>query len=186
MIYVSHDGGTLWKKSALRLDAWLSVVDGAIYAVAADPLLQAGALARAYPGLARALRAQLHDQRVDADDVRAALAWPGRDALLKGSLGLVFRSADGGETWSRATDVPVAVRADVLRQWSWFPIEPDDNQAQERAVQVPQRRPSARQGEAPPRCLRPSRWSRTSPKRCSSPSSIRCGSSRGRTAGRSW
>jgi photosystem II stability/assembly factor-like uncharacterized protein len=143
MVYVSHDGGALWQKSSLGLDAWLTVVDGAIYAVAADPLLEAAALARAHPGLARALSAQLHDQRVEADDVRLALAWPGREGLLKRPLGLVFRSTDGGDSWTRATDVPEAVQADVLRQWSWFPFGADELQRQQQQIEprLPQRQP---------------------------------------------
>jgi hypothetical protein len=142
MIYVSHDGGSLWTKSSLGLDAWLTVVDGAIYAVAADPMLEAASLARAYPGLARALSAQLHDQRVEADDVRLALAWPGRDAIVKRPLGLVFRSTDGGETWTRATDVPEAVQADVLRQWLWFPHGVEDVERQQPEQQQPPQRPT--------------------------------------------
>jgi photosystem II stability/assembly factor-like uncharacterized protein len=163
MIYVSHDGGALWQKSSLGLDAWLTVVDGAIYAVAADPLLEAAALARAHPGLARALSAQLHDQRVEADDVRLALAWPGRDALLKRPLGLVFRSTDGGDTWTRATEVPEAVEADVLRQWSWFPYDFEEPRQQQQVVpRLPQRqgRPGEPQqpgqpGAPPPAAPRP-------------------------------
>jgi hypothetical protein len=55
--------------------------------------------------------------------VRAALDYPGRDALLAERPPLVFRTTDGGETWTRATEVPFAVRADVERQWASFPLE---------------------------------------------------------------
>jgi photosystem II stability/assembly factor-like uncharacterized protein len=122
-IYLSHDGGALWKKTALGLDAWLVEHDGAVYAVAADPLLEAAALSRKWPGLAHALDQQLHDQRVDADDIRNALPWPGRDALLKGWFPLVFRTTDAGENWQRVTEVPYAVRADVFRQLANYPAE---------------------------------------------------------------
>lgn len=137
MIYLSHDGGALWKKSTLGLDAWLSVHDGAVYAVAADPLLEAAAAARAHPGLARALSQQLHDQRVDADDVRSALAWPGEEALLRGGFALVFRSNDGGESWTRIAEVPPEVRADIARQQAAYPVEPEVAREVPRIVRRP-------------------------------------------------
>ena len=123
-IYLSHDGGAFWKKTSLGLDAWLVEHGGAIYAIAADPLIEAAALIRKNPDLARALDRQLHDQRVDADDVRTALPWPGRDELLKGWFPLVFRTTDAGETWERVTSgIPYAVRVDVFRQQANYPPE---------------------------------------------------------------
>jgi hypothetical protein len=150
MIYVSHDGGALWKKSPLGLDAWLVALEGTIYAVAADPLLEAAALARANPGLARALNQQLHDQRVDADDIRTSLPWPGRDALLKGPQALAFRSTDGGENWTRIPEIPVAVHAEVARQQAAFPYEQWSPVQAPLLPQQPQRR-GGQQQQAPPR-----------------------------------
>jgi hypothetical protein len=125
MVYVSHDEGGLWTPSSLGLDAWLVAAGDGIYAVAADPLIEAAALSRSHPSLARALSMRLHDQRVDADDVRTALSWPGRDALLRGWLPLVFRSTDFGDTWTRVTQVPLEVCIDVARQRAAYPDEPD-------------------------------------------------------------
>jgi photosystem II stability/assembly factor-like uncharacterized protein len=125
MVYVSHDEGGLWTPSSLGLDAWLVAADDGIYAVAADPLLEAAALSRAHPSLAHALSMRLHDQRVDADDVRTALAWPGREALFRGTLPVVFRSTDYGQTWTRVTEVPLQVCIDVARQKAAYPVELD-------------------------------------------------------------
>jgi photosystem II stability/assembly factor-like uncharacterized protein len=151
MIYVSHDGGALWKKSPLGLDAWLVELAGTLYAVAADPLLEAAALARANPGLARALNQQLHDQRVDADDIRTSLPWPGRDALLKGPVPLAFRSTDGGENWTRIQEIPVAVHAEVARQQAAFPYEQWSPVQAPLLPRQPQQRRGGQQQQAPPR-----------------------------------
>jgi photosystem II stability/assembly factor-like uncharacterized protein len=122
-IYLSHDGGAFWKKTSLGMDAWLVEHEGAVYAIAADPLLEAAGLMRKSPGLAHALDRQLHDQRVDADDVRTALPWPGREELLRGSFPLVFRTTDAGEHWERVSEVPYEVRVDVFRQQANYPAE---------------------------------------------------------------
>jgi photosystem II stability/assembly factor-like uncharacterized protein len=144
-IYLSHDGGALWKKTSLGLDAWLVEDEGTIYAVAADPLLEAAALSRKWPGLAHSLDQQLHDQRVDADDIRTALPWPGRDALLKGWFPLVFRTTDAGENWERVTEVPYAVRVDVFRQQASYPPERFIPIQSQYSPQAPQRGPQLSQ-----------------------------------------
>jgi len=147
MVYVSHDEGGLWTPSKLGLDAWLVAADDGIYAVAADPLIEAAALSRAHPSLAHALSMRLHDQRVDADDVRTALDWPGEDAVLRGWLPLVFRSTDFGETWTRVTNVPLQVRIDVARQKAAYPVEADAGAQEVAMPQMRGRRPGM---QAPP------------------------------------
>ena len=107
-VLVSHDAGASWKRSGLALDAWLSESGGALWAVAADPLLEAAGLLRRSPDLVFALGQQLRGLRVETGALRAALAWPGRDRLLAGGVGAspVFRSTDGGDSWSRVLDLP--------------------------------------------------------------------------------
>src|SRR5437660_70269 len=92
-VYASYDRGGLWKKTSLGLDAWLVFAQGALHAVAADPLLEAAALSRRYPDLASALERQLHGDRADSAGLRAACRFPGRQALL-GEEALVFRAAE--------------------------------------------------------------------------------------------
>ncbi len=110
-VYATNDGGTLWRKTGLSMDAWLVARDGVIHAVAADPLLQAAALARRYPDLAAALGRQLHGDPADAASLRVACAWPGRERLLAGPLGaaVVFRAEAGA--WARVVDPAPALLA---------------------------------------------------------------------------
>ncbi len=111
-VYATRDGGGLWQRTALGLDAWLVARDGAIYAVGADPLLEAAGLARRSPDLASMVTAQLHASHVDSTALRAACAYPGRERLLGAAPAApVFRSVDGGATWSRegAPDTALAI-----------------------------------------------------------------------------
>jgi photosystem II stability/assembly factor-like uncharacterized protein len=116
-VYVTHDGGGLWKKTALSLDAWLAARDGALYAVAAEPILQAAALVRRHPGLASAAELQMKGGGVSGPQLRAALPYPGREGLLTGPVAdpPVFRSTDGGASWTRmeqpALPLALALRA---------------------------------------------------------------------------
>jgi photosystem II stability/assembly factor-like uncharacterized protein len=115
-VYVTHDGGGLWKKTALSFDAWLAAPDGALHAVAAEPILQAAALARRHHGLAGAAEMQMKGGGVSGPQLRAALPYPGREALLMGSVAdlPVFRSTDGGTSWTRM-DRPALALALALR-----------------------------------------------------------------------
>jgi hypothetical protein len=121
-VLVSTDGGLEWRRSGLGLDAWLVARRGVVYALAADPLLEAAALARQHPGLADALRQQLHVLRVDIDSLRSAFEYPGLDRLLLGPVASapLFRSNDGGVTWSRVlapeAATLVGLRASIDRQ----------------------------------------------------------------------
>jgi len=85
--------------------------DGALYAVAAEPILAAASLARRYPDLAFAAERQMKNARPDAAGLRAALQYPGRDALLAGPVAaaLVYRSSDGGAGWTRVEQAPLSL-----------------------------------------------------------------------------
>ncbi len=116
-VYLTQDGGARWKKTALSLDVWLAPHDGALYAAAAEPILISAALSRRHPDLASAAELQMRGGGVSAASLRAALPYPGRDALLKGPVAdaLAFRSTDGGASWERvehpALPVALALRA---------------------------------------------------------------------------
>ena len=118
-VYVSQDGGARWKKTALAIDAWLAPHDGALYAAAAEPILMAAALARRHADLASAAELQMRGGGVSGPSLRAALPYPGRDALLAGPAAdaLAFRSSDGGASWERVEQpslpVALALRAAV-------------------------------------------------------------------------
>ena len=118
-VYLTQDGGARWKKTALSLDVWLAPHDGALYAAAAEPILMAAALSRRHPDLASAAELQMRGGGVSGASLRAALPYPGRDALLKGPVAdaLAFRSTDGGASWERiehpALPVALALRAAV-------------------------------------------------------------------------
>lgn len=105
-VYVTMDSGGLWKKTGLSIDAWLAQRDGALYAVAAEPILAAAALVRGYPALAGIAERQMKSARSDSEGLRAALPYPGREALLAGPIrsALVFRSSDGGAAWARVDE----------------------------------------------------------------------------------
>ncbi|HUJ28815.1 MAG TPA: sialidase family protein [Myxococcales bacterium] len=147
-VYYTEDGGGLWKRSGLALDAYVTLLDGAVYAVAADPILQAAALVRRYPDLAALAGRQMHGDRADPAGLRAACRFPGRDKLLAGPVAaaLVYRSADGGVTWSRVLDpslpLAVALRATVENAF-WEPslmAPPPRQQRQQHLLrEVPQR-----------------------------------------------
>jgi len=123
-VYVSRDGGASFVKSGLMLDAWVAARGGALYAVAADPVLRAAGLIRSHPDLAAAAERHLAGDRVDAGALRAACAFPGPDALMGGPIASapVFRSADLGATWARQVDPPLplvlALREEIERV-SW-------------------------------------------------------------------
>ena len=115
-VWITHDGGGLWQRSSLALDAWLVALDGGIWAVAADPMIEGAALVRRSPQLAAVLDGQLRGARIDASSLRASFGFPGRDKLLRGIAVPVFRSTNEGVTWTRMDEAPVSVRAAVERQ----------------------------------------------------------------------
>src|SRR5207245_8730682 len=100
----------------------LAARDGAVFAVLADPIFEAAALARRWPLWAAAVGKQLRGTRAEPAALQKALAFPGREALLAGQLAaaLVFRSTDGGNLWARvlAPEPPLtaALRESVQRQ----------------------------------------------------------------------
>jgi hypothetical protein len=143
-VYVTHDGGALWTRTGLALDAWLALHGGALYAVAADPILRAASLVRRYPDLAGLTERQLRGDRADSASLRAACAWPGRDRLLAGPIGaaLVFRSADSGATWARveepALPLAIALRAVLEQQGEDRPrVEARPEEPEEKRPMVP-------------------------------------------------
>jgi hypothetical protein len=107
--YLSVDGGATFRKTGLMLDAWLVAHDGALYAVAADPVLQAAGLIRRYPDLAAAAERHLNGDRGAAATLREACAFPGRKELVAGPIASapIFRSTDSGATWARVLDPPL-------------------------------------------------------------------------------
>jgi len=111
----TRDGGASWRRAGLAFDTWLASEDGALYAVAADPMIEAAFLVRAHPELATALAQQLHGLHVDAASLRPAFLFPGRDRLLAGPLAAapVFRSGDGGATWVRVLSLEPALAASL-------------------------------------------------------------------------
>jgi len=111
----TRDGGASWRRTGLAFDAWLASADGALYAVAADPMIEAAFLVRAHPELATALAQQLQGLHVDAASLRPAFLFPGRDQLLAGPLAAapVFRSADAGATWVRVLSLEPALAASL-------------------------------------------------------------------------
>src|SRR5882724_400738 len=111
----TRDGGASWRRTGLALDTWLASSDGVLYAVAADPMIEAAFLVRAHPELATALAQQLNGLHVDAASLRPAFLFPGRDRLLAGPLAAapVFRSADGGATWVRVLSLEPALAASL-------------------------------------------------------------------------
>ncbi len=101
-VYVTRDGGGLWQKTGLPLDSWLVARPGELYAILADPVVEAAGLARRWPSLAAYVSQQLHGYRTDQVAVSSALAWPGREAILGGPLtaAVIYRSTDGGATFA--------------------------------------------------------------------------------------
>src|SRR2546428_5631306 len=143
-VWVTHDGGTLWPRTSLALDAWVAALGGGIWAVAADPMIEGAALVRRAPLLAAALDGQLQGARVDANALRTSFTFPGRDRLLRAIAAPAFRSLDEGVTWARMDSTPLALRSALERQRSAQP-------AIERAPPVPPRpdRGGGRAGGAP-------------------------------------
>jgi hypothetical protein len=121
-VLVSADGGIEWRRSGLEIDAWLVWRKGAVYALAADPMLEAAVLARRHPGLADALRQQIHGLRIEVSSLRSAFEFPKRERLLLGPLASapLFRSTDGGASWARIfapeAETLAALRAPIDRQ----------------------------------------------------------------------
>src|SRR5438445_5679152 len=139
-VWVTHDGGALWQRTSLVLDAWLASLDGQIWAVAADPMVEGAALVRRSPLLAAALDGQILGARVDANALRASFAFPGRDNLLRAIAAPVFRSVDEGMTWVRMDEAPIGLRIALERQRAAQP-------AIERTPETP-RRPDRGGGRA--------------------------------------
>ncbi len=101
-IYVTHDGGHVWEKTGLGVDAWLVAQGGAIYAVPAEPLIRAAGFEQTAPGLASAISAQLHENSFDPEVLRGACRYPGDAAAVASPPpSPIFRSDDEGRTWSR-------------------------------------------------------------------------------------
>jgi len=151
-VYLSRDGGASFAPSGLMVDSWLAVHDGKLYAVAADPLLQAAALMRRNPDLASAAEQHLQGERASGVTLRAACAFPGRDRLLAGPIAAapIFRSGDGGATWVREIEPPLplvlALREEVERQ-SWeAPAAPVNR---DRRAPRPTAAPARRRGPVP-------------------------------------
>jgi hypothetical protein len=121
-VLVSADGGIEWRRSGLRIDAWLVWRKGAVYALAADPVLEAATLARQHPELADALRQQIHGLPIEVSSLRSAFEFPKRERLLLGPLASapLFRSTDGGASWARVSTPELssltALRAPIDRQ----------------------------------------------------------------------
>lgn len=138
-IWVTHDGGTLWRKSSLPLDAWLAVLGKEVWAVAADPMIEGAALVRRAPVLAAALDGQIRGARPDAKTLRASLRFPGRDDLLREIAAPTFKSVDEGGTWVRMDRAPAALRLALERQ----------RKAQPPFETVAQAAPDARSATAP-------------------------------------
>jgi len=141
-VYVSRDGGASFAKTGLLLDAWIAEREDGLYAVAADPLLQAAGLIRRNPDLATAAERQMRGDRAVGSSLSAALPFPGREVILEGPIAgsPVFRSKDGGATWSRVADPPLplllALR-EVVERASWQPPPTPQRQAQQRAAARP-------------------------------------------------
>ena len=170
-VYVSRDGGATFARTGLKLDAWLAVRDRVLYAVAADPILQAAALMRRHPDLARAADRHLQGDRTVAATLRAACAFPGRERLLGGPIASapIFRSTDSGATWAREVDPPlplvVALREDIERR-SWEPPEPPAQIRQQREAPPP-RQATGRGGRGAVRGAPPAASSRPPPRTAS-------------------
>jgi len=150
----TRDGGASWRRTGLELDAWLASADGALYAVAADPMIEAAFLVRAHPELAAALVQQVHGLRVDAASLRPALVFPGTDRLLAGPVGAapIFRSTDGGATWARVLSLEpslaAALRTGVEAQIAAWEESPPQARGSQRP---PERAPGAGAGPTGPR-----------------------------------
>src|SRR5262249_36096881 len=100
--------------------------EGALYAVAADPVLRAAGLIRSHPDLAAAAERHLAGDRADGAALRAPCAFPRREARLAGPIAPRPRSptADLGAPCSRRVDpalpLLLALREEIERVW-WEP-----------------------------------------------------------------
>ncbi|HET9751308.1 MAG TPA: hypothetical protein VFP52_00035 [Myxococcales bacterium] len=141
-LYVSRDGGATFAKTGLLIDAWIAERDGALYAVAADPLLQAAGLIRRNPELATAAERQMRGDRAVGSEISSALPFPGREAILEGPIAgsPVFQSRDRGTTWQRVAEPPLplllALRQ-VVERASWAPPQSPQAQQRQRAAARP-------------------------------------------------
>jgi hypothetical protein len=156
-VYLSRDGGATFRKTGLMLDARLLPHGGALYAVAADPLLQAAALVRRYPDLATAAERHLNGDRAVGSALRSACAFPGRDQLLGGPIASapIFRTTDSGATWSRVIDPPASLVLTLREEAEREAWEPPAAPAQQRAATRPLPSESPRAGGRPGRNLPP-------------------------------
>jgi hypothetical protein len=154
-VYLSRDGGATFRKTGLMLDARLAAHGGALYAVAADPLLQAAGLVRRHPDLAAASERHLNGDRASAATLRAACPYPGRDQLLAGPIASapIFRSSDAGANWARVIDpqpaLLVALR-EVVEREAWEPPTPSAARPQRATMRGAPQRPrggSGREGQ---------------------------------------
>ncbi|HEY5675392.1 MAG TPA: sialidase family protein, partial [Myxococcales bacterium] len=141
-VYVSRDGGASFSRSGLQIDAWIAELEDGLYAVAADPLLQAAGLIRRNPELAMAAERQMRGDRAVGSSLSAALSFPGRESILEGPIAgsPVFQSRDRGASWRRVAGPPlplvIALRQ-VVERTSWERPETPQRQQQQRAAARP-------------------------------------------------
>ncbi len=149
-VYVSRDGGASFAKPGLLLDAGITERDGALFAVAADPLLQAAGWIRYSPDLATCAERQMRGDRAVAAALRGALSYPGREQILAGPFAAtpIFRSDDRGATWARVAEPPLALLI-ALRE-AVEPWEPPETPQQEQEQRAAVRPPPGRGPRGPP------------------------------------
>jgi hypothetical protein len=141
-LYVSRDGGATFSKSGLQFDAWIAEHEDGLYAVAADPLLQAAGLIRRNPELATAAERQMRGDRAVGSSLSAALSFPGRESILEGPIAgsPVFQSKDRGASWRRVAEpslpLVIALRQ-VVERAAWERPETAQRQQQQRAAARP-------------------------------------------------
>ena len=156
-VYVSRDGGATFRKTGLMIDAFVVARGFTLYAVAADPLVQAAALARSHPELAAAAARHLRGERVAGYMLRGGCAWPGRDRLIAGPFSSVpvFQSADSGASWSRLIDPPLPLLVALREQVESETWEPPLAPAEARQQGAAYRSRGGRRNGAPPQGPQP-------------------------------